>query len=198
MECILYKDYKTSDDFKNEMQKAFGEVEQVAFYGVELSDTESPFFYYVTYKDRNNSNIGNSDLRFFQSFKTVYSLKNGSWRAGLKETGSIISTYSNKKVTAYLAFKNDFLNDKQQEWNRNRNTLMHYITATGLLIILGFLLLSFLILVTGKNPEDKETHLQKADKLYSDINFGIVVFLIFYIMIPACRIYDDIFTHTLI
>ncbi|MEH7743913.1 HAMP domain-containing sensor histidine kinase [Neobacillus drentensis] len=75
------------------------------------------------------------------------------------------------KMVVYVAFTNDFLNQKINEWKEDKAvaTKNLFILAA---FLLGFILsFGYLILVTGRRSfKDDHVHLHPVNKLYNDIN----------------------------
>jgi signal transduction histidine kinase len=84
-----------------------------------------------------------------------------------------------KSQYVYLAFTEEFLNPKIKEWKENkdlvRKSLYEFLAwLTGLIISLVYL-----VLVIGRNfYKDEEVHLNKMDKIYTDVNIVLSFLLL--------------------
>jgi signal transduction histidine kinase len=78
----------------------------------------------------------------------------------------------------YVAFKESFLQQKIQEWEKDKG-LAKSLLNEFIVFLAGFILtFVYLILVIGRtSSQDKEIHLHVIDKLYNDLNIVIVVCL---------------------
>lgn len=91
-----------------------------------------------------------------------------------------IDVLTQKNNTLYIAFTDEYLNPRIEEWRNNKNLLTY-----SLYQILGFaagLILAFiyLIVIIGrKSFTDKDVHLNFVDKLYNDFNIAMCISLIF-------------------
>lgn len=84
---------------------------------------------------------------------------------------SNISNLEQQNTTMYVAFTEEFINPRIEEWNADKE-----LVTKGLYKLASFLiglLISFiyLIIIIGrKSFKDKEVHLNQVDKLYTDLN----------------------------
>ncbi len=80
----------------------------------------------------------------------------------------------------YLAFSQSFLDEKIKEWEENKAFAKNNLSKlVGCLVgfILSFL---YLVLVVGrKSFKDKELHFNSIDKIYNDLNIGLIIGVIF-------------------
>lgn len=78
----------------------------------------------------------------------------------------------------YVAFKESFLQQKMQEWEKDK-TIAKSTLNECIVFLAGFILsLVYLIIVIGRTSfKDKEIHFHVIDKLYNDLNIVIVVCL---------------------
>ncbi|WP_202973823.1 HAMP domain-containing sensor histidine kinase [Lysinibacillus parviboronicapiens] len=78
----------------------------------------------------------------------------------------------------YVAFKESFLQQKMQEWEKDK-TIAKSSLNECIVFLAGFILsLVYLIIVIGRTSfKDKEIHFHVIDKLYNDLNIVIVVCL---------------------
>lgn len=90
-----------------------------------------------------------------------------------------IEELNQDKTKVYIAFPDDFLNQKISEWDEDKAAVTKnlYMLAG---FLLGFLLsFGYLILVTGRTSfKDDQVHLHVVNKLYNDINIFLCMSLI--------------------
>lgn len=103
----------------------------------------------------------------------------------------------------YTAFTDKFLDSRISEWQENKN-----LVTNNLYEIAGFLLalalaFIFLVLVSGRKPEDQKIHLNSIDRIYNDVNL-VMCFLLIAAWFGAMtlmydsKIYELIFPVTLL
>jgi signal transduction histidine kinase len=84
-----------------------------------------------------------------------------------------------KSHVAYVAFTEEFLNNKIKEWKENKVSTqksLYWLTTFLIGFILSFV---YLVLVIGrKSFTDKEVHLHPIDRLYIDVNLVLTICLI--------------------
>ncbi|MFJ7934025.1 histidine kinase dimerization/phospho-acceptor domain-containing protein [Sporosarcina sp. NPDC096371] len=78
----------------------------------------------------------------------------------------------------YLAFTDSFLQQKMQEWEKDKTIAKRYFYEF-ILFVAGFILsFVYLIIVIGRTSfKDKDIHFHVIDKLYNDLNIVIAVSL---------------------
>jgi signal transduction histidine kinase len=172
LESLFVKEYKDSDDFLQGYVYSAFSISIAILNGVESKENRD-FYYFITDGKKISSNTQNTDKRFFEQYdKAFYAFEKGIRTAGKNSNPKVISQHyynMSEEYTAYVAFTDDFLNEKQIQWQQSRDKLISVVINMGILIVLALILIIYLILVTGRKPEDKELHLCKLDSIYSDI-----------------------------
>ncbi|WP_461206683.1 HAMP domain-containing sensor histidine kinase [Clostridium sp. DL1XJH146] len=109
----------------------------------------------------------------------------------LDDYDGIISDKSEWKI--YIGFTEEYLDSHIKEWKENKEIVTNNLYQIGA-FFLGFLLLFiYLALIIGrKSFRDKEVHLNRFDKLYSDINIGICIAIVGVWAAIMSEIYDSI------
>ncbi len=90
----------------------------------------------------------------------------------------------NPIVTAYFAFNNNFLDAKINEWNSLKEKSQYNLISMVAYLSAAFLLIVFLVAVTGRRPEDKELHLCIVDRLYTDVALGLYLIVLSLLAYP--------------
>ncbi len=172
LEALFVKEYKDSDDFLQNYAYNAIESASLMLNGKDKLQNSS-FYYYISDGEKTYSNTENKDRSFFQQYGSAfYAFEKGAWSFGENTNAKAVSRYGyglNDKSTIYIAFPDEFIKDKQLEWAEKRFNLRPIVINLASLTVLALLLVIFLISVTGRNPEDKELHLSKLDRIYSDI-----------------------------
>ncbi|MEH7306622.1 sensor histidine kinase [Neobacillus drentensis] len=90
-----------------------------------------------------------------------------------------IEELNQEKLVVYVAFTDDFLNQKINEWNEEKAVVTKNLSILAA-FLLGFILsFGYLILVTGRRSfKDDHVHLHLVNKLYNDINIVLCISLI--------------------
>ncbi|MEK5331054.1 HAMP domain-containing sensor histidine kinase [Lysinibacillus sp. FSL W8-0992] len=75
----------------------------------------------------------------------------------------------------YVAYKESYLEQKMQEWEKNKEVAKSYLNEF-ILFLVGFIVsFVYLVIVIGRTSfKDKEMHFSVIDKLYNDVNIVIV------------------------
>lgn len=172
-EVLLVKEYKNSEDFfQSYVYNASSEVTSLITNNGKIPENVK-FYYYITDGKKSYSNVKNANKSFFEKYDNAfYACEKGMWSVGKNTNSTPIKRYGlDTRYTTYIAFTDEFMSDKQQEWQNSRIKLIPFVIIMSIEFILTILLITFLICVTGRKSEDKELYLSKIDKVYSDILF---------------------------
>ncbi len=90
-----------------------------------------------------------------------------------------IEELNQDKTVVYLAFTDDFLNQKINDWKEDKAVVTKNLSILAAFLI-GFILsFGYLLLVTGRRSfTDDHVHLHLVNKLYNDINIVLCISLI--------------------
>ena len=149
-----------------------------------LEDTETPLFYA---SDGTNvyTNTTENEKEQFETYPAYLIFENYDQKLYPEETRNSehlhwimedIESLNPENTVVYLAFTEEFLQPKLEEWERNsefavQNFLKLTIFVPG--FIFSFIYLAF---VTGrKSFKDPKVHFNAVDKLYNDINIGLCI-----------------------
>ena len=170
-ESLFIKEYKNSESFYNRVHSAFFETIALIEENQEISQ-DVDFYYYVTDGEKKHSNTKNTERSFFQQYEEgFYAYENGEWKVGENTNQRVPNTYYSEAeaYTVYLAFPDKFMTEKQLQWEEGREVLLPYSIGILTCLVLTILLIIYLMIVTGRRPEDQELHLSRIDNIYSDL-----------------------------
>lgn len=179
-ECLIIKEYKDSYSFVNGyVYDAYARV----YDALSEEDIKIPsdrvYYYYASNGQKTYTNVENTKKAFFAQYSDAFfACEKGEWTFG-ENTNSTPTYGFGENTTVYIAFSDEFMTSQQAAWQADRDMLMPY--AVSILVCLLFSLFFFiwLICVTGRKPTDKELHLLKLDRIYSDILLAAFAGLIF-------------------
>jgi signal transduction histidine kinase len=174
-ETLFVKDYQYSDEFLRDygIDAIGSSAALTGGVGIQKSDDDYNYYYYITDGKKTLTNSENTDRSFFSKHdRGYYAFEKGTWAIGEYTNSKAVRYYVNSfdnKYTVYIAFKDEFMNAKQQEWQQSRSKLVPVMISTVILIVLALILLIYLIGATGRRTADSEVHLSRIDYIYSDI-----------------------------
>jgi signal transduction histidine kinase len=174
-EALFVKDYQYSDEFLRDYGiDAIGSSAVLANGdGIQKLDDEYNYYYYIAGGKKTLTNSENTDRSFFSKHdRGYYAFEKGTWAIGEHTNSKAVKYYVNSfdnKYTVYIAFKDEFMNAKQQEWQQSRSKLVPVMISTAILIVLALILLIYLIAAAGRRTTDSDVHLSRIDHIYSDI-----------------------------
>ncbi|WP_352420410.1 HAMP domain-containing sensor histidine kinase [Proteiniborus sp.] len=92
---------------------------------------------------------------------------------------SNISNLEQQNTTMYVAFTEEFLNPRIEEWNSDKELVTNELYKLAGFLIGLFISFIYLITIVGRESfKDKEVHLNSFDRLYNDFNIAICAALI--------------------
>ncbi|MEH7524157.1 HAMP domain-containing sensor histidine kinase [Bacillus sp. JJ1503] len=143
-----------------------------------IKEVKGPL-YFASDGENLYKNSSQTEKGQFKTYPTYLILENYSSEIYPKEIEENESFYwlnkeefGQKGQVIYIAFTDEFLNNKIKEWKENKaSATKSFYRLVGFLT--GFILLFlYLVYVAGrKSFKDQEVHLHVVDKLYVDINF---------------------------
>ncbi|MEH7392316.1 HAMP domain-containing sensor histidine kinase [Bacillus sp. JJ1474] len=143
-----------------------------------IKEVKGPL-YFASDGENLYKNSSQTEKGQFKTYPTYLILENYSSEIYPKEIEENESFYwlnkeefGPKGQVIYIAFTDEFLNNKIKEWKENKaSATKSFYRLVGFLT--GFILLFlYLVYVAGrKSFKDQEVHLHVVDKLYVDINF---------------------------
>lgn len=175
-ESILVKEFKDSQtefipEFDNAIYWTYDFVENYQNYRGLPEDID--YVFYVKGDGIETTNSKTYTKEFFSSFKDAFfSYENGVITLGDNTNPSVINNYPmNEKITVYIAFPDDYMEEQQIIWESGRAKLIPLAISMVAYLLFSLALIIYLIIVTGKKPDDDTLHYSAIDNLYSEILF---------------------------
>jgi len=171
VESLIVDNYIDSEEFYyGQVQNSLFRVSRAIEEGEELEGT-SDCIYFAADKEKTFGNTIWSEREYYEQYdQTFYYLEDGEWQAG-KNTNPL--TYNpgidDTEAMAYVAFTDEYMAEKQVEWEANRAVLKPLALRIAASVSLALLLIAYLIWATGRKPDDRELHMAKIDSVYSDV-----------------------------
>ena len=178
-EVLLVSEYKDSNEFEGVVYNS------LHYLDAKLAGKDSPY------------NISVGAEYFITDGENIYKSSEGITPGQIKNNSETYFEYvdekfsksvdvmqniryypdSNSEATIYLAFSEDFLTKEQKNWEAARVFIIPIAIGLALALLSVLALVIYLLVVTGKNPEDEEIHLNFIDRIYTEF------FLVGYIAI---------------
>ncbi|MDF2541469.1 MAG: hypothetical protein K0S47_1187 [Herbinix sp.] len=181
-EIVLVKDYKDSNDFAYEATKALNEVPNV-YDRYEIPEDCGYYYYFYNGKKEfdnipDHGNYGIPKDTYMNHNECYYSYEDGIWTFGTDTNPNVIlPTDLNKDSKLFVAFQNYYLEQKQMEWENNKQ-IIPLILSTLLCILVAILMLVTLSITAGRVQTDNTLHLTKIDLVYSDVLLVVLILLL--------------------
>lgn len=179
-EVLFVKEYKESGEFDRKVNNTFLQIIECIENEQEIGK-DADFYYYIADGNKEYSNVENPSKNFFEQYEdTFYGLEKGNWEQGKHMKYNILENNyieNPEKYTIYLSFPDEFMTQKQQEWENEREILTPYVIAIMICFIFAIALIIYLMIVTGRNSKDKELHLSRLDNIYSDVLLFIFIII---------------------
>ena len=148
---------------------------------IEIINEDKDYLFYVSNGIRTITNKeGYTKEDFAKHEESFVALENGRLSYGSKANSSIISWYSAEEVedvTMYVAFPDEFMKDQEIKWEEDRGIILPIAYSFIAFVLLAIILIIYLIVVTGRKPEDEELHLTWIDKIYTEFMLGGFILL---------------------
>lgn len=196
-ESLIIREYSQSEYFlTQEVRNAWYEINSVMENRGEVPKS-AHYYYFISDGEKTYSNVEGKDKNFFKQFdKAFYSYEMGTWTIGENTNpGGITKFYVSDGYTIYISYPDEFVNEKQQEWEESRNILVPFAVRVGVLAVLILTSIIFLMVQTGKNQLDDEIHLTKIDSIFSDVLFSFFIPLAAFWIIGISNLYYSGMSH---
>ncbi len=179
-ESLYVEKFRDSELYVRYIGRALFQTYDVIRSGGDVS-RDIDFLYYITDGETSFSNTNMTEREDFAQYDSgFYMYENEEWSSG-ENTGPILLLQSiDGDYTIYVAFPDELLATKQLEWQEMGEKLRVLQAGTIISLILSLFLIIFLVCVTGRAPQDRELHLSKLDKTYTDIQFAFIILLTAY------------------
>lgn len=173
-EVLFIKDYTQSETFRSKLSRSIHETINQIVNDNDKILPEPDYLYYISNGEKAYYNTPLSEILRHDEY--LYKYINQIWEYG-DHTYKNIQYYVDEDYTLYLVFTEEYMKERQIEWEQERAQLLPIVISILSSITLAILCIIYLILVTGREPEDNEIHMTPyMDKIYSDIQIGILVF----------------------
>lgn len=167
LECLTEEEYHKSKTFSTDILNALQQVTSVAYYYKELEDVS--FDYFISGGAKSYSNTEHSDKEFYQkNDRAFFCLEDGLWKNGKNSQSIKFYNMLTPNYVVYIAFPDEYLDAKQQEWKQNKEDLLINIIPLISASVIGLLLLLALSIIVGRRPKDSQIHLLNIDKSYTE------------------------------
>ncbi|MEA5096532.1 MAG: HAMP domain-containing sensor histidine kinase [Sedimentibacter saalensis] len=196
-ESLIIREYSQSEYFlTQEVRNAWYEINSVMENRGEVPKS-AHYYYFISDGEKTYSNVEGKDKNFFKQFdKAFYSYEMGTWTIGENTNpGGITKFYVSDGYTIYISYPDEFINEKQQEWEESRDILVPFAVRVGVLAVLILTSIIFLMVQTGKNQLDDEIHLTKIDSIFSDVLFSFFIPLAAFWIIGISNLYYSGMSH---
>src|SRR5690606_11361550 len=78
-------------------------------------------------------------------------------------------------ITIYIAFADEYMKEKQEEWNDANLVLREQALEFSIFMVTAIFFTIYLIIVTGKKPNEEELQTTWVDRLYSEILLALFI-----------------------
>ena len=175
---LFIEKYTDSDTFRNkELVSAYHQVITQIFNDNAEIIPKPNYLYYVS--DGENVYKNASLEEILDNDKYLYKFEDKTWEYG-DNTLKNVDFHINEDYTFYLTFPEDYMDEKQQEWEQTGRELYPLMISIIILVVVAIVCIIYLIIVTGRVPEDDEIHLTPyMDKIYSDVQLAVTALVIF-------------------
>ena len=177
-EAVFVKEYTNSVAFRyDELVSAYHEIiNQIANDNAEIM-TKQNYLYYVSDGENVYQNATLDEI--MENDKYLYMFNDRTWEYGEKALKNI-EFHLNEDYTFYLTFPEEYMAERQQEWQQTGDELRPLIISGIILAVVAMVCIIYLIVVTGRGTDDDEVHLTPyMDKIYSDIQLIIMASVLF-------------------
>jgi len=176
-EALFVREYSYSESFHSIVSKAINDIRNQMINKNSSIIPEPEYLYYIS--DGENE-YKNADInKILEYGKYLYKFNGSYWEIGEKAYKNIYN-YVDENHTLYLAFTDDYMEERQMEWEEDRAKLLPLVITIFTSILFAVLCIIYLIAVTGRKSEDDQVHLSPyMDRIYSDISLGIMMLTVF-------------------
>lgn len=168
IESLLHPNFTESAQYENLMLNTM--------YHLEQQDLEEPYYYYylLASDDTVKTNVKDTSKSYFEkNFKYYMIYEDQKITMSQVNNKQFTSIYTPNVKTVYFAFTDEYMEKQITTWNEMHNYLENTAINISILLGLSLLLIITLCIVTGRNSTDKELHLNKVDRIYTDIQMLI-------------------------
>ena len=177
-EVVFVEDYTQSETFiDGKLSRAIRVVINHFINDTEIITQEPDYLYYITDGEKTNHNASLEDI--LKHEKYLYQYVNQEWYYG-ENTYKNVQTYVQDEYTLYLVFPEEYLGQMQKQWDLDRAWLVQFAISMIVSVFVALMCIIYLIVVTGRKPEDDEVHLTPyMDRAYTDIQLALILLTLF-------------------
>lgn len=170
LESIVEKEHKNSRAFEREVNIAINEIYGLLRSGDKKKIENEDYLYFIKGNGKLFTNTNYYNIEFYQKNKEAFfSYINGERMVGKATSTSLDLSFPGKKdYTLYLAFPDRYMLEKQVEWDRGREGLIPLIYLMVVFFTGTIVLISYLILVTGRKVGKEDLYTRGIDKIYTE------------------------------
>ncbi|MFJ5768033.1 histidine kinase dimerization/phospho-acceptor domain-containing protein [Lysinibacillus sp. NPDC093210] len=173
-----------ADDIQNKKEERIREQVRVFYRLLSALDASDGIVYYASDGEHVFSNSELNKKEQFTSFSAYMLFANYQQKLypnEMKKNKYLdyitqdVEKLNPQTDAIYVAYKDSYLEQKMQEWEKNKEVAKSYLNEF-ILFLAGFIVsFVYLIMVIGRTSfKDKEMHFHVIDKLYNDVNIVIV------------------------
>jgi len=199
-ESIVEKDYKNSKAFGSEVNKAIIDVYKLLEAKGDNRIENIRYSYLIKNDNKIRTNTNNYNKQFYEEYKNAFfAYEKGKYRVGETTSTSLVKSFpGNKDYTMYIAFSDAFLLDHQKSWDDGRESLIPLIFSITICLMIVLLLLSYLILVTGRRLGTEELCVSGIENTYTEfLLLGFVPIGVLFLTLNKILFYDENIGHEL-
>lgn len=146
---------------------------------IQIVNEDKDYIFYVTDGKRVFTNREGYRKEDFAKYDNAFlAFENGNVTYGKNTNASLYSWSSDEDVTMYIAFPDEFMEEQQKQWEAEREALLPIAKTFPVFVVSAIILIIYLTVVTGRNPEDDELHLCWVDKICTEFMVGLLMLLV--------------------
>lgn len=196
IEPLFVETYEESNTFTYEVERSFREIYSNFKNNEEtLIENENQIYYITDGKEIITNREGFNREDFINYSNYFYEYDQGRFKSNSR-VNEKSTFWFGKDTTIYIAFKDGYMKEKQEDWNDANYILRDQAIEFSIYMVIAIILTIYLIIVTGKKPNKEELQTTWIDQLYSEILLALFILPIIAIFIYVVDNYYY-YTHIL-
>ena len=175
IEPLIVETYEESSAFTIELERTFREIYSDFDNDEEtIIENENHIYYISDGKETITSKEGLTREDFINYSNYFYEYEQGRFSSN----GNIIEFpmfWLEQDITIYIAFADEYMKEKQEEWNDANLVLREQALEFSIFMVTAIFFTIYLIIVTGKKPNEEELQTTWVDRLYSEILLALFI-----------------------
>ena len=175
IEPLIVETYEESSAFTIELERTFREIYSNFDNNEEtIIENENQIYFITDGKETITSKEGLTREDFINYSNYFYEYEQGRFSSN----GNIIEFpmfWLEQDITIYIAFADEYMKEKQEEWNDANLVLREQALEFSIFMVTAIFLTIYLIIVTGKKPNEEELQTTWVDRLYSEILLALFI-----------------------